>query len=1279
MAMENDGNEPAGGPAPEKDPADWYFDLPSGAWERQEQKNRDLRKQILSNLDGQRRDPLAPGGQRPLEKPRKLSPEEEREARRAALRAMQEERQDPSPAAWPPPPGGDDDAEWSTEPVPFPVERAEHRRAEDAQHTDQPHHDPDDAGARPLPLKRHFQALPPPPAPAAEEAPPSKWDAMFGAPAEGRNMLEGMRAWSAKATDGDDAGPSTAPLRDDHPAHAEPPVAPPAPLARHAATEPPPAAAAGPDAPRSRWDEAFGGRPEEGNVLEGMRNWATSRHDDAPRRRLLDDQRPAEAPERHTAAQAASDNTSELDGLFPGADAPLFDSPSGRPSHAPEIEPVHQKKGLFGKLFGKKKADPEPEAGPAAAATGDWLPDEDDWTAKSTLMLTQEEGAFEVVAPASNASNESAAPPEAMTDDAGEEEPLPEVLPRWSWLSRDSNAPAEATAPTGGAHPAAWEGWDGASADEAPAEAVLEPSQPGLSPLNTTAEPPGAEPLHAAEQPAWDTPAETAAAEEPAWAPAVAEQPAWDAPPATAAVEEPVWAPAVAEQPAWDAPAETPAVEEPFWPPAVAEQPAWDAPAETPAVEEPVWAPAVAEQPAWDTPTETAVVEEPAGAPAVAGQAGWDAHAEPAAVEPVWAPAVAEQPAWDAPAETVAIEEPVWAPTVAEQSAGDAPVEPAAVESVWAPTVAEQPAWDTPTETVAVEEPVWAPAVAEQPAWDAPSEPDTSLAARWSAWPAPGSQEDAGWDAVADSASPLTGWPPATPGEAATAAPGGTPAERAWDDDPWNGGEALEPEADPAVASNPGGSTDGRESDPWARFVAANEPPGSAAAVTTPEQQAPLEEDRWAMIASAGGIADVAQESVAPYLSRAHQGGHTRLDATSIEAEQVRREEETEKQRAEHREAPQAPVPQPQPYWVDDADPDEDDVVLRAFQAHANATEDHEPKPPAQPSAEAVAAERAAFQELFGTDAEDLVDEMTAPPEPEVTPFGRLQGWAPQRSADTWGTGLMPREKDWTPESARNDGQPPRGWGSDEDDAASEPELVGAGAGHRTRTWVRELVETGLLALLVFLSVRASFQNFKVDGNSMYPTLENGQFLIVNKLVYSEVDVAKLSTFVPFINSSDASMRYVFHGPERGDIVVLKDPRDAHQDLIKRVVGLPGETIEIKDGKIYINDYLLQEPYIKSEWRYTGPKMAIPAGEYFVMGDNRENSLDSRSGQIGLVPKDLIIGKAMLSYWPKDKFGLAPNEPGSVEGPHLTTQRIDTPTHAAEPGADAATLVQQPK
>jgi len=333
----------------------------------------------------------------------------------------------------------------------------------------------------------------------------------------------------------------------------------------------------------------------------------------------------------------------------------------------------------------------------------------------------------------------------------------------------------------------------------------------------------------------------------------------------------------------------------------------------------------------------------------------------------------------------------------------------------------------------------------------------------------------------------------------------------------------------------------------------------------------------------------------------------------------------------------------------------EDDVILRAFERHA-ATPDPEPDPARERETEEALAE------LFGSNAAQIVEESGNQPEPQS--FIRLGGFAPQRGTEALDGNWGPEEE--ALEALERDRRIAVGtdgtgflvapWDSE----TVEGENAHAGSGGKVKTWVRELVETGLLALLVFLSVRASFQNFKVDGNSMLPTLEDGQFLIVNKLVYSEVDMEKLGKYVPFINAGDEPKRNVFHGPQRGDIVVLRDPRKPETDLIKRVIGLPGETVEIVNGRVFINDMLLDEPYITTPWNDTKPKILISEGEYYVLGDNRDNSLDSRSSQVGLIPKDLIIGKAALSYWPRDKFGLAPNEEGSLteQKPVLTTQRI---------------------
>ena len=225
---------------------------------------------------------------------------------------------------------------------------------------------------------------------------------------------------------------------------------------------------------------------------------------------------------------------------------------------------------------------------------------------------------------------------------------------------------------------------------------------------------------------------------------------------------------------------------------------------------------------------------------------------------------------------------------------------------------------------------------------------------------------------------------------------------------------------------------------------------------------------------------------------------------------------------------------------------------------------------------------------------------------------------------------------------------------------ASAPEVVpgytdsDAGAelkkGRRTTTFLREAVETGLLAILVFLSVRASVQHYRVEGQSMAPTLASGEFLLVNSLVYSEVDLQKFADFVPFWDPGPPDVRQVFHGPERGDIVILH-PRQRYDqnDLVKRIVGLPGDRFEIREGVVVVNGRELIEPYIEVEWRGSMPPITIPADHYFVMGDNRNNSQDSRA--FGPVNEDDIVGKAMVSWWPRSTWGLAPNEEPSFGEP----------------------------
>jgi signal peptidase I len=196
---------------------------------------------------------------------------------------------------------------------------------------------------------------------------------------------------------------------------------------------------------------------------------------------------------------------------------------------------------------------------------------------------------------------------------------------------------------------------------------------------------------------------------------------------------------------------------------------------------------------------------------------------------------------------------------------------------------------------------------------------------------------------------------------------------------------------------------------------------------------------------------------------------------------------------------------------------------------------------------------------------------------------------------------------------------------------------------------VRELVETLLLAVLVFLAVRASVQHYRVEGHSMDPTLADGEFMLVNTLAYSEVNVDKLARFVPFWDPGKPDVRHIFQAPKRGEIIILHDPTPRHgPDLVKRVIGLPGDRVEVFGGHVYINGRELHEPYIKKAWDSGNqPPVVLGAGEFWVMGDNRNNSLDSRV--FGPIADELIVGKAMFSWWPRATIGLAPNKTPTLD------------------------------
>lgn len=188
------------------------------------------------------------------------------------------------------------------------------------------------------------------------------------------------------------------------------------------------------------------------------------------------------------------------------------------------------------------------------------------------------------------------------------------------------------------------------------------------------------------------------------------------------------------------------------------------------------------------------------------------------------------------------------------------------------------------------------------------------------------------------------------------------------------------------------------------------------------------------------------------------------------------------------------------------------------------------------------------------------------------------------------------------------------------------------------REWKRvgratmELTQTLVLAVLIFLAVRAMAQNFRVEGASMEPGLHNGQYLLVNKAVYFKLNLDTLDKYLPFIDPGDNPERFIFHGPRRGDVIVFEYPEDRSRDFIKRVIGVPGDIVRVDEGQVFVNGVPLDEPYVNEEHRSNMEEKVVPAGEYFVLGDNRGNSSDSRSW--GFVPEENIIGRAMFTYWP---------------------------------------------
>ncbi|MDP6549613.1 MAG: signal peptidase I [Dehalococcoidia bacterium] len=175
-------------------------------------------------------------------------------------------------------------------------------------------------------------------------------------------------------------------------------------------------------------------------------------------------------------------------------------------------------------------------------------------------------------------------------------------------------------------------------------------------------------------------------------------------------------------------------------------------------------------------------------------------------------------------------------------------------------------------------------------------------------------------------------------------------------------------------------------------------------------------------------------------------------------------------------------------------------------------------------------------------------------------------------------------------------------------------------------------MEAAVLALLVFLVIQGTVRNFRVDGSSMHPTLEGGQYLLVNKLVYFKVDKERLSRIVPFWKVDQPDGRFAIHPPERGEVIVFHFPNNPSKDFVKRVIALPGEEVSLRAGTVYINGEPLEETWQPAKDSSTRPPLRVPEKEYYVLGDNRKASNDSRNW--GFVSEEEVVGKVWLVYWP---------------------------------------------
>lgn len=186
------------------------------------------------------------------------------------------------------------------------------------------------------------------------------------------------------------------------------------------------------------------------------------------------------------------------------------------------------------------------------------------------------------------------------------------------------------------------------------------------------------------------------------------------------------------------------------------------------------------------------------------------------------------------------------------------------------------------------------------------------------------------------------------------------------------------------------------------------------------------------------------------------------------------------------------------------------------------------------------------------------------------------------------------------------------------------------------RSAIREAIETIALAVFLVLLIQTTVQNYQVNGPSMDPALADQDRVLVNRVVYTKIEAERVGRFTPGFDPEPGEVWHPFHAPERGDVIVFLWPVDPEQNFVKRVIGLPGDHIKIDRGTVRVNGEPLDEPYVEHRTRQSLAARTVDPDSYFVLGDNRAQSDDSRHW--GDVPRKNVIGEVSLAYWPFDRL-----------------------------------------